>query len=321
MSASVLSIKFAKGYWITMRPYLLFVSGITGIAGLSFAPQLSLPETAVLFLVFFFSYGFGQALTDCFQTDTDAISSPYRPIVRGEINKNHVMFVSFTFLSTCGIILALFSTASLWLALLCVFGLSTYTFFKRRWWGGPFYNGWIVAVLFLIGHYSGLKNSSAFLTPQIFTALVSVLFGYANFVLVGYYKDVTADSKTGYNTFVVVFGRKVAAIVSDVFALVFVGCGITAFALSNNVNSTMLLLLSVSFLLASVTTSAYTQVQLHKVTNDTDAHRAVSPSVHTYILMFCAIASINKPEWMLAMILFYLGFVFTLNVRPEKSQI
>ncbi|MDP2039465.1 MAG: UbiA family prenyltransferase [Ignavibacteria bacterium] len=321
MSASVLSLRFAKGYWITMRPYLLFVSGITGIAGLSFAPQLSLPETAILFLVFFFSYGFGQALTDCFQTDTDAISSPYRPIVRGEINKNHVLFVSFIFLSTCGIILALFSTSSFLLALLCVFGLSTYTFFKRRWWGGPFYNGWIVAVLFLIGYYSGLKNSSAFLTPQILAALVSVLFGYANFVLVGYYKDVTADSKTGYNTFVVVFGRKAAAIVSDVFALVFVVCGISAFALSNNVNSTMLLLLSVSFLLTSVIASVYTQVQLHKVTNDTDAHRAVSPSVHTYILMFCAIASINKPEWMLVLILFYLGFVITLNVRPEKSQI
>lgn len=321
MSASVLSIQFAKGYWITMRPYLLFVSGITGIAGLSFAPQLSLPETTILFLVFFFSYGFGQALTDCFQTDTDAISSPYRPIVKGEINKNHVLFASLVFLSACGIILAMFSTASLLLAVLCVFGLSTYTFFKRCWWGGPFYNGWIVAVLFLIGYSSGLKNSSAFLTPQILAALVSVLFGYANFVLVGYFKDVTADSKTGYNTFVVVFGRKAAAIVSDVFALVFVVCGISAFAFSNNVNNTIPLLLSITFLFTAVITSAYTQVQLHKVTNDVNAHRAVSPSVHTHILMFCAIASINKPEWMPAMILFYLGFVFTLNVRPEKSQI
>ena len=25
MSASVLSIQFVKGYWITMRPYLLFI--------------------------------------------------------------------------------------------------------------------------------------------------------------------------------------------------------------------------------------------------------------------------------------------------------
>lgn len=321
MSASVLSLQLAKGYWITMRPYLLFVSGVTGIAGLSFAPQLSLPETAILFLVFFFSYGFGQALTDCFQTDTDAISSPYRPLVQGEISKIHVLVVSLICLSACGIILGLFSIVSLLLAMLCTFGLSTYTFFKRRWWGGPFYNGWIVAVLFLIGYYSGLKNSSVNFTSQILVTLVSVLFGYANFVLVGYYKDVTADRKTGYNTFVVVFGRKAAAIVSDIFALVFVVCGIVGFVLSANVNDTILLLLSVTCLLTAVITSAYTQVQLHKVTNDTDAHRAVSPSVHTYILMFCAIASINKPEWMLAMILFYLGFVITLNMRPEKSQI
>jgi 4-hydroxybenzoate polyprenyltransferase len=321
MSASVFSLRFAKGYWITMRPYLLFVSGVTGIAGLSFAPQHSFTETTILFLVFFFSYGFGQALTDCFQTDTDAISSPYRPIVRGEISKRHVLVVSLFLLCVCGIILALFSTTNILLAALCILGLSTYTFFKRRWWGGPFYNGWIVAVLFLIGLNSGLKNSPIIFSAQIWFALISVLFGYANFVLVGYYKDVTADSKAGYNTLVVFYGRKTAAFVSDVFAFAFVVFGSASFMLSVHSQVTIELLIGLMLLISSIIVSGFTQYNGHKVTSDVDAHKAVSPSVHTYILMFCAIASINKPEWISFLIVLYLAFVGTLKARPEKSQI
>ena len=88
------SLNFLRHYWITMRPYLLFVSGITGIVGLSFTPSLSIIATAVLFLTFFLSYGFGQALTDCFQIDTDTLSSPYRPLTQGRINKKDVLTVS-----------------------------------------------------------------------------------------------------------------------------------------------------------------------------------------------------------------------------------
>ena len=37
-------------------------------------------------------------------------------------------------------------------------------------------------------------------------ALLAVFFGYANFVLAGYFKDVDADRATGYHTLPVVFG-------------------------------------------------------------------------------------------------------------------
>lgn len=321
MNNSIISIKFLKGYWVTMRPYLLFVSGITGIAGLSFAPELSFINTSILFMVFFLSYGFGQALTDCFQTDTDSISSPYRPLVKGDIKKYQVLFVSLACLIICGIVLAYFSIVGFILALFCVFGLSTYTIFKRRWWGGPFYNGWIVALLFLIGFYSGFNNSTVHISQNVVSTLVSVLFGYANFVLVGYYKDVEADRKTGYNTFVVCFGRKNAAYLSNFFALTFSLSGIIAFILSSELKSIYNLIIPFLFLLGATIASLYTQFQLHKVLTDSEAHKAVSPSVHTYILMFCSIALLNKSQWLPILILFYIGFVFTINIRPEKSQI
>jgi 4-hydroxybenzoate polyprenyltransferase len=188
-----------------MRSYLLFISGITGLAGMSFAAEISNIEAVVLFLAFFLSYGFGQALTDCFQTDTDSISSPYRPLVKGLINRNDVLIVSLSGLVTCSIVFIYFSLINLLFTILAVIGLATYTYFKRKWWSGPFYNAWIVAVLFFIGYNSALKNNSIYISNSIAAAMLAVFFGYANFVLTGYFKDVNADRQTGYNTLLVKF--------------------------------------------------------------------------------------------------------------------
>ena len=75
----LLSIRFLKAYIITMRPYLMFISGVTGIVGMSFASDIDSVKTSLIFIASFLSYGFGQALTDCFQIDTDSISSPGLP--------------------------------------------------------------------------------------------------------------------------------------------------------------------------------------------------------------------------------------------------
>ncbi len=64
-----------------------------GLVGLAAAPPLAFPAFALAFSAFFVSYGLGQALTDVFQMDTDALSSPYRPLVRGEIGRGSVLAV------------------------------------------------------------------------------------------------------------------------------------------------------------------------------------------------------------------------------------
>jgi 4-hydroxybenzoate polyprenyltransferase len=200
-------------------------------------------------------------------------------------------------------------------------GLATYTYFKRRWWGGPFYNGWIVAVLFLIGYNSGLRGPDTGFPDRVWLSLVSVLFGYANFVLVGYFKDISADRATGYNTLPVTFGRKASAIVSDIFAVIFCGTGVVACAMTMRTAQTIRYAPACVLLASSLCASVLTQIRLHATTTDEEAHRAIALSVHTYVLMFCAIAAANQPSWAPAMVLFYAGFVLTLSVRPERSQI
>ena len=63
----ILSTRFARAYWVTLRPYLCFVSGATGLVGIALARSLSTSSAIVVGCVFFVAYGLGQALTDVTQ--------------------------------------------------------------------------------------------------------------------------------------------------------------------------------------------------------------------------------------------------------------
>lgn len=312
-------INFVRNYIITMRPYLLFVSGITGITGLSLGSGLNGSEITLLSFSYFLTYGFGQALTDCFQTDTDSISSPYRPLVQGKISKKAVLFTSLIGLLIAGLIIISFNFINLFLAVFATAGLATYTFFKRRWWGGPFYNAWIVGVVFIMGTLCPPQNISfdSLIFPMVLTV---VFFGYANFVLTGYYKDISADAKTGYNTLVVVFGMKFSSYVSDIFALLqmtgYIFAVINIYESGGNMSAAGLIagVAGIIFLVLG-------QVNLHKIKSENEAYKSISPVVHSYILLLASIAAFSRPDWSLWLIMFYAAYVFTLKLRPEKNQI
>ncbi len=321
--APLFSRDFARAYVTTMRPYLFYISGITGILGMALGPTVALLPAAVLAVVFFFSYGFGQALTDCFQTDTDAISSPYRPLVRGIVRRRDVMTVSLVGLAATGVVLTVTSAINLPLVALSVLGLATYTWFKRRWWAGPFYNAWIVAVLMLIGYVSAVGAAGQTLAwPKGLTAaLAATFFAYANFVLTGYFKDIAADRTTGYRTLPVVFGRRVSAVVSDLFAAAAVLYAFVAMkdagVLERATANPLVLLL----LIAGVSMSVLAQWRLHQVATDDQAHRSITLVVHAYILLLGAVAAAFQESWALPVVLFYAAFVVTLKLRPMTQQI
>lgn len=317
----LLSFNFVTAYVITMRPYLMFVSGITGIAGLSFG-ELSFVSIVFLFSAAFLSYGFGQALTDCFQIDTDSISSPYRPLTQGLVSRSHILFVSITGLAYCVLIYTLFNPVNLILGIISGFGLATYTPFKRKWWGGPFYNSWIVGLLFTMSFLSSASFLPAFHSNRLILSLCAVFFGYANFVLSGYFKDISADRATGYNTLPVVFGRKTSAVISDVLAFLTLAFALASMlTIFNGKNLGSIKLISFLFLAVSVIISAIAQVRLHLVKKDEEAHKSISLVVHVYILSLSAIAAANKPEWSLFLFAFYLVYLFVLKIRPAKNQI
>jgi 4-hydroxybenzoate polyprenyltransferase len=312
------SFEFARAYLITMRPYLLFVSGITGFTGMALSSNNDLIKLSLIFIASFLSYGFGQALTDCFQVDTDSISSPYRPLTQGKINKAQVLSISFTGLIICVAIFSFYNIYNLLLGSISGFGLLTYTTFKRKWWGGPFYNAWIVAVLFLISFYSASGIMTLNFSSNFILTTSTVFWGYANFVLSGYFKDISADTVTGYNTLPVHFGRRLSAIVSDLFALLaVVSSGAIIFGKSFNNNSGIALL----FYSLGLLLSLISQIKLHKVKTDEEAHPAIALTVHAYILLLSSVAISYRPTWGVLLAFYYLLFNLVMKLRPSKNQV
>jgi 4-hydroxybenzoate polyprenyltransferase len=316
--APLFSGSFIASYITTMRPYLLFVSGITVAAGLSTESAGWWPSILVV-LAGFLSYGFGQALTDCFQTDTDSLSSPYRPLVRGVISKSQVLTVSLIGLSAVGLGLAAGNIHNLWLAAIGAAGLATYTPFKRRWVSGPFYNAWIVALLCYIGMASGTReNAFPEMTTMRWLMLAATFFGYANFVLAGYFKDISADRATGYVTLPVRFGRRAAAIVSDMFATGAIAACAAALIDHGITRSS---LPAVGIFAAAVIVSGRAQVLLHGVRFDSEAHHSIALTVHSYILLLSALAVLQQPAWTLPLAVYFAAYLLVLRSRPSSEQV
>lgn len=319
LKVPLFSIRFVRHYAVTMRPYLLFVSGITGIVGIAFSPTLSPGRLILVIAASFLSYGFGQALTDCFQIDTDSLSSPYRPLTRGIISRNQVMSVSLLGLVCCVIVFAYWNISNLFLGALAGLGLATYTPFKRRWWGGPFYNAWIVGVLCTMSFIAGGGEFTAIAHSPFCFVILAVFFGYANFVLSGYFKDIEADRPTGYLTLPAVYGRLIASVVSDLFAVLCVAS--LFFALVSSNNDFRMLSIVGGFLFSGVAATILGQVRLHCVRSDEEAHKAIAPVVHSYILLLSGMASFHRPGWGIPLVAFYGLYVLVMSIRPARNQI
>ncbi len=301
-----------------MRPYLAFVSGVAGLVGLAFIENVSTQKVILGFVPLFFSYGFGQALTDCFQIDTDAISSPYRPLTRGVISRKQVLAVSLAGLLASASVMAYLNLKILFLGLLAVLGLLTYTKLKRTWWGGPPWNSWIVALLPVMGRLvdKGYRIPETVHSIPFRSAILTIFFGYANFVLTGYFKDISADRQTNYRTFPVVFGWHKGAIVSDLLAAV------TAFFAATTLFSIRALnLLAGALFVAACVLSLYAQIKIHRIKEERETFGPITNVVRVLILFAAAVILTLRPAWLIFMTAFYLLFELSLRLRPEQTQV
>ena len=211
---------------------------------------------------------------------------------------------------------------NLLLGILSGVGLATYTYFKRKFWSGPFYNAWIVGVLFLMAFLCGSDLETLTINHKLIYGLSAVFWGYANFVLVGYFKDVEADRATGYNTFLVVFGRKLSSIASNIFGVLTILSVIFVFFYSNSFERLLeQSLIQIIILALGILIMFLCQLLVHFIKQDDESSNAISLSVHAYILLLTSIIVLNKNEWIIPMIIFYVLFNLTMIFRPAKNQI
>jgi len=309
---------FIRAYVVTMRPYLLFVSGAAGLVGLSFIPDPAVGRVILAFVPLLVSYGLGQALTDCFQIDTDSVSAPYRPLVRGVVTRRQVLTVSLVGLTAVVLVLAYLNPTILVLGFAAVVGLLTYTYFKRTWWGGPPWNAWIVAILPIMGRLGDRQYRLTLPGEEGATfifAVLAVFFGYMNFVVMGYFKDISADRETGYRTFPVVFGWRPAAVYGDVTAAAAaVFAGLVLALVGANVWSFIMYL-------AGVALHAHAQIAMHRTRDERETGGPIASGVRALVLYCLAMVATSKPEWTPFLLAFYALFELVLRMRPERGQV
>jgi len=315
--------RFWRAYGVTMRPYLLFVSGVSGLVGLALCTALDSKLLFAAAVPMFVSYGLGQAITDSFQTDTDALSSPYRPLVRGEITRRQVLAVSLAGLLAMALLLAWLSPWTLLPAALAVAGVVLYTPIKRRWWGGPPWNSWIVAMLPLIGVLvGGATPAQALVRPEVWLAMGSVFFSYAVFVLLGYFKDVEADRATGYDTIVVHFGRAPALAVSALHAALALVCSVALLRSGvGTVTAGWPGAVGGALWLAGAVALAAAHLRIAGTTSDEEAHPAIVWVVAGFVAMHLGEATLLRAGlWAVSLLVFPLALVM-LARRPERTQV
>ncbi|MBL7697002.1 MAG: UbiA family prenyltransferase [Chitinophagaceae bacterium] len=311
------SFSFWKAYFIHMRPYLLFISGIAGAAGIAMSRTPDIPawKLCIAFIPFFLGYGFGQALTDCFQTDTDRISAPYRPLSQGIVSVMSVMMVSIAGLLLSGLLLLWLHPFSFLFSVVSVGGLATYSFVKKRYWfGGPFYNAWIVALLPAMGYFTGLPGNVWKFPGYGYPILIISFFSYANFVLIGYLKDIEADRATNYKTFPVVFGWRKTIFAGDVFMLP----ALFFFWWTSSHGYPQLL-----FGIAGSVVMIAGQIIAHlaKKQDEQEALIPILATVRGFILLHLAIVLRYQADWLVYAIIYYLLFEWALYNRPSKYQV
>jgi 4-hydroxybenzoate polyprenyltransferase len=297
-----------------MRPYLFFISGFAGMAGMALTRAEAGPEFWVALVPFFLSYGFGQALTDCFQIDTDRISAPYRPLSRGIINKKDVLMVSVLGLLSCIILLYWFNPYNLVFGILSFFGLATYSQIKRNYWPlGPPYNALIVSFLPIMGFLCFSDSTIFGLTPDVLKLSVLLFLSYSIFVLMGYLKDISADTKANYRTFSVVWGWDATVWVSDLFY----GLTLLGLCFTGWIDGYGWILFS-----AAVVVAVASQVSAHfqKVKTEEHAAFAIGGSVRFFIICCLIVIYAFKPLLWPVLISGYILFELTLYNRPEKTQ-
>ena len=313
----ILSWLFFRAYFIHMRPYLLFVSGAAGAMGIAMGKTDGTPEWKcwLAFAPFFLGYGFGQALTDCFQTDTDKLSAPYRPLSQEIISIQSVLIVSISGLLASGLVLLWLHPLSFALSILAVFGLATYSFVKRHFWfGGPFYNAWIVMLLPVMGYFISQPKDVWQFSSDNYGYIFITLFSYANFVLIGYLKDIEADKATNYKTFPVVLGWDRTVLTGDIFVLI----TLLLFWQQIEINAW-----SLAFGIAGSIVMVAGQISAHK-TSEKDERGAMVPiasTVRSFILLHIAVILHFQPDWYGYAWIYYSLFEWALYRRPSKHQI
>lgn len=139
----------------TLNPSLMFVSGITAVAGASQVSEIAPTTALVIAGAAFLSYGFGQALTGISNFDNGKEAGEPTDLYQTALLPALIISISLTGICFCIAAFSWYAPIAMLPGFLIILGIGIYLRIKSRWWGGPMYNSGFLVLLVWMGYLAG----------------------------------------------------------------------------------------------------------------------------------------------------------------------
>ncbi|OGU17252.1 MAG: ubiquinone biosynthesis protein UbiA [Ignavibacteria bacterium GWB2_35_12] len=254
-------ITFIRAYIKSMRLYYSFITGISGLIGLSFYQYLAysgddktffgfnhtietptpLPKLLLILIILFLSWGINQIYNDYLGLKEDRINAPDRPMVSGELNPLAAVFVSTMLMIIAFCLTWFFLETEAIIPLIIGVGLNILYEYAKGYglWGNIIF-GFMISTCSMYGFLaSGKSDISLFSLSQILLIVyIALINGLMTFYT--YFKDYEGDKAVGKKTIIVRMGlvksQKLSIIASflplAVFLIFYYGIGAWHFELN-----------------------------------------------------------------------------------------
>ncbi len=218
-----------KGYLELMRPHNLLVSFLTTMVGYGAAIKAlhikpNYIECIIASLVVVFIAAGGYVINDYYDVETDAVSKPWRPIIRGVVGRGEARVLAYI-LFVSGLLLSLFY--SLYVLIFTIISA----------WLVHEYSRWIKKTGFIGNVAVSVESAATILFGGFFASvqynkyvpfIVFIPVFYAFLLVLGReiikgIEDVEGDSRAGIYTLAVTIGPRKAAVFASILLLLVVG--------------------------------------------------------------------------------------------------
>lgn len=200
---SIKRIIFA--YVKSMRPYLFFLSGMTGLLGIVFSGvNPSAVKVIAVLSVVFLGWGVNQVINDLLGLREDRINAPHRPLVTGELPVEFAVLLSTLFCLLGGIVTYFLNPQAL-ILYFSVFLLNIfYEYAKKIPLLGNLIFGFLLAPCVYYGAMCvNNKGLEILLDKNLLLLSLGVILVNITVAFFTYYKDYRGDSATGNKTVIV----------------------------------------------------------------------------------------------------------------------
>ncbi len=192
-------------YIKSMRPYLFFISGMTGCLGIAFCGAEITPfRTALVLTVVFVGWGVNQVINDLLGLKEDRINAPRRPLVTGRLPVGSAVGISAgLFVLGAGITLLLNPYALTLYVLVFLLNI-VYEYSKRILILGNIVFGCLVAPCLYYGAMClNGKGLEIMADAQLAVLALGVILMNVAVAFYTYFKDYQGDKAAGIKTIVV----------------------------------------------------------------------------------------------------------------------